>query len=82
MVVEAVSSGTEWPPDVEVVRLVANAGWARARNAGLERTRGRLVLVVDGSVEPVGDVVAPLEAALQEPGVGIAGPVGAVTDEL
>lgn len=81
VVVEAVPSGAEWPADVEVVRLVAGAGWARARNAGLERTRGRLVLVVDGSAEPTGDVLGPLDAALEDPAVGIAGPVGAVTDE-
>ena len=62
-------------------RSSPGAGWARARNAGLERTRGRLVLVVDGSTEAAGDVFGPLEAALGDPAVGVAGPVGAVTDE-
>jgi hypothetical protein len=80
VVVEAGPSATEWPQDVEVVRLVPGAGWGRARNAGLERTRGRMVLVADGSIEPSGDVLGPLEAALEDSRVGIAGPVGAVTD--
>jgi cysteinyl-tRNA synthetase len=81
VVVEAVESDAGWPEDVDVVRLVPGAGWARARNAGLERTRGRLVLVVDGSTEVTGDVLGPLEAALADPAVGIAGPVGAVVTE-
>jgi cysteinyl-tRNA synthetase len=82
VVAEAVPSGRDWGPEVEVIHLVEGLGWARARNAGLERTRGRLVFVVDGSVEAAGDVFGPLEAAMDDPTVGVAGPVGAVTEDL
>jgi cysteinyl-tRNA synthetase len=37
---------------------------------------------VDGSIEPEGDVLTPLAAALDDPGVGVAGPFGIVTDDL
>jgi glycosyltransferase involved in cell wall biosynthesis len=83
VVVEAVpaSPGT-WPDDVEVVRLVEDPGFGAARNAGLVRSRGRLVAVVDGSVEAAGDVLGPLEAALDDPAVGVTGPLGLVTEDL
>jgi len=68
--------------DVEVVPLEAATGWGAARNAGLKRSRGRIVLAMDGSVEPVGDVLGPLEAALADPTVGVCGPFGISTDDL
>jgi cysteinyl-tRNA synthetase len=67
---------------VEVLRLEAGTGWGAARNAGLRRSRGSLVLVMDGSVEPVGDVFAPLERALADPTVGVCGPWGISTRDL
>ena len=67
---------------VEVLALPRDAGWGAARNAGLRRSRGRIVLVVDGSVEPVGDVLAPIEIALSDPGVGVCGPYGISTTDL
>src|SRR5947209_15292239 len=42
--------------DVEVVSLAEGTGWGAARNAGLKRSRGRFVMVLDGSVEASGDV--------------------------
>ncbi len=66
----------------EVVPLVTGTGWARARNAGLKRSRGRIVLAMDGSVEPLGDVFAPLEAVLADETVGVCGPFGLVTEDL
>ena len=68
--------------DVEVVPLIEGTGWAAARNAGLRRSLGRVVVVVDGSIEPTGDVVGPLEAALADPSVGVCGPFGIVTRDL
>ena len=68
--------------DVEVVSLPEGIGWASARNAGLKRSRGRIVLVLDGSIEPTGDVVEPLEAALRDPSVGVCGPFGIITRDL
>ena len=69
-------------PEVEVVALEEGTGWGAGRNAGLRRSRGRLVFVMDGSIEPTGDVFSPLESALGDPGLGIAGPFGVVTHDL
>ena len=67
---------------IEVVSLVEGTGWAAARNAGLKRSRGRTVLVMDGSIEPTGDLFGPLEAALRDPTTGVCGPFGVVTKDL
>ncbi|MEX0834004.1 MAG: glycosyltransferase [Actinomycetota bacterium] len=71
-----------WPDGVEVVALERDFGWAELRNAGLRRATGRMVVVVDGSVEADGDVFGPLESALGDPGIGVCGPFGIVTDDL
>ena len=73
---------SEFGHDVEVVSLEEGTGWATARNAGLRRSRGRIVLAMDGSVEATGDVLGPLEAALADPSVGVCGPFGIVTPDL
>jgi hypothetical protein len=67
---------------VEVIPLVEGTGWGAARNAGLKRSLGRIVLVVDGSIEPVGDVFEPIEEAMADPTVGVVGPFGVVTSNL
>jgi cysteinyl-tRNA synthetase len=71
-----------WPDRAEVVRVLPGTGWGAARNAGLVRSRGRIAVVVDGSVEAEGDPLEPLEAALGDPGVGVTGPFGIVSDDL
>ena len=38
--------------------------------------------MVDGSIEPAGDVLSPIKKALADPDVGICGPFGIVTDDL
>jgi len=68
--------------DVEVVPLVAGTGWGAAANAGLCRATGRIVIAMDPSIEATGEVFGPLEQALQDPVVGIAGPFGIVTNDL
>ena len=71
-----------WGEGVEVVPLEDGTGWGAARNAGLKRSRGRVVLVMDGSIEATGDILGPLEAALADPTVGVCGPFGIVTPDL
>jgi cysteinyl-tRNA synthetase len=71
-----------WGEDVEVVSLEGGTGWGAARNAGLKRTLGRTVLVLDGSIEATGDVLEPLEAALADDTIGVCGPFGIVTEDL
>jgi hypothetical protein len=73
---------TDWPPGVEVVALAGDPGFGDSRNAQLRRSMGRLVIIVDGSVEADGDVFTPLRAALSDPTVGIVGPLGIVTNDL
>jgi cysteinyl-tRNA synthetase len=73
---------TTWGDDVEVVQLEPGTGWGAARNAGLKRSRGRVVLAMDGSIEATGDVLGPLEDALADPTIGVCGPFGIVTPDL
>ncbi len=71
-----------WGPGVEVVSLEDGTGWAAARNAGLRRSRGRLILAMDGSIEPAGDVVGPVLEALEDEALGVCGPFGVTTADL
>jgi glycosyltransferase involved in cell wall biosynthesis len=67
---------------VEVIRTSAPLGHAAALNIGLRRSTGEIVIVLDASIEPTGDVISPLVAALREPSVAIAGPYGLVSPDL
>jgi cysteinyl-tRNA synthetase len=69
-------------PRVEVVRTSATLGQGAALNIGLRRSGGRVTIVLDASVEPTGDVVTPLVAALEDPAVAIAGPFGLTSADL
>ncbi len=64
------------------IHLERSVGWAAARNAGLKTSRGGVIVLADLSVEPTGDILTPLAAALDDPDVGIAGPFGLVTDDM
>ncbi len=72
----------EWPAGAEVIRVPPESGWAAARNAGLQRAAGEIVVLVDGSVEATGDLLEPLAEALRDPTVGVTGPFGIVTQDL
>jgi hypothetical protein len=67
---------------VEVVRTSARLGWAAALNIGLRRAAGEIVVVMDTSVEPTGDVVTPLVATLTDPEVAVAGAFGLRSADL
>jgi len=81
-----VDRGESHPADVrlkvEGLKVRDDRGRASARNAGLRRMYDRIVVALDGSVEPVGDVLGPLEAALEDPAVGFCGPYGISTTDL
>ena len=68
------------PP--EVVRTSVRLGHAAARNVGLRRARGAIVVLASSSVEPTGDPLTPLEAVLADPAVAVAGPIAFVTPDL
>jgi len=82
IVVEASLDRTSWHGGVDVVRLDPSLGWGAARNAALRRTAGSIVIVVDGSIEAMGDVFEPVENALADPTAGAVGPFGIVSDDL
>jgi cysteinyl-tRNA synthetase len=48
-------------------------GWADARTMGIGRSRGEVTILLDSSLEPIGDFVTPLLAAFEDPTVGLAG---------
>ena len=87
VIVDNASADGEWlealsGDHVRVVHLDREAGYAQARNAGLKTCRGRIVALVDLSVEPTGDVLTPLVRAFDDPEVGVAGPWGLTTEDL
>ena len=66
----------------EVIRTSSRLGTGAAWNIGLRRASGPVVVIVDTSVEPIGDIVTPLARALDEPSAGVAGGFGIVSDDL
>ncbi|MGH2555176.1 MAG: glycosyltransferase family 2 protein [Actinomycetota bacterium] len=83
VVVDLTDTGIDrWPEGTDLVRLDPEEGWASGRNAGLRRAAGRVVVLVDGSVEAEAATLDPLVGALDDATVGITGPFGIVTDDL
>jgi hypothetical protein len=74
--------GGEGDSPAEVVRTSARLGQAAAVNIGVRRASCGVVIVMDTSVEPTGDVVTPLVSALDDPTVGVAGGWGVVSEDL
>jgi len=70
------------PGAVEVVGTSVRLGEAAALNIGFRRAAGPILVVLDPSIEPTGDIVTPLAIALADPGVGIAGASGLVSEDL
>ncbi len=66
----------------EVVFTSGRLGHAAALNAGIRRAAAPVVIVMDGSVELVGDAVGPVVAALEDPTVAVAGRWGFVSADL
>ncbi len=65
-----------------VLRTSQRLGWAEAVNLGLRRARGGAVILLDTSIEPIGEFCGPLLTLLQQPGVGIAGGYGLRSTDL
>jgi hypothetical protein len=69
-------------PGVEVVWTAMRLGWAAAQNVGIRRAVAPVVILMDPSVEPVGDLVSELGRALEDATVAVAGPFGLVSADL
>lgn len=65
----------------EIVRTSARLGQGAVLNIGIRRSRAPVVVVLDPSITPTGDVVTPLFEALNDPTVAIAGPFGLVSSD-
>ncbi len=66
----------------EVVWTSTRIGHAAARNVGLRRAAGAVVVLADTSIEPTGDPLTPLESALADPGIAVTGGFGFVSPDL
>lgn len=63
----------ETSPGAIVVEAPERLGWADAVTLGLTRAGGAILVLLDTSVEPMGDIVSPLLAAFDDPTVGLSG---------
>lgn len=66
----------------ELVLTSARLGRGAAWNIGFRRATGRIVVLLDESIEPEADIITPLIHALSDPGVAVAGPFGLASDDL
>jgi len=66
----------------EVVWTSQRLGQGAATNIGIRCATGPVVVLMDTSVEPTGDVVTPLVRALDDPTVAVAGGWGLTSDDL
>lgn len=70
------------PAGIEVVRLAPRLGAAAARNAGIRRASGEVVVLLSPRLEVGEDLVGRLAACLEDPSVAIAGVEGLTTTDL
>jgi cysteinyl-tRNA synthetase len=68
--------------DVEVVSTSERLGQGAAVNIGIRRASGPVVVFMDTSVEPTGDVVTPLVRALDDESIAVAGGWGITSSDL
>ena len=69
-------------PPIELVWTSERLGHAAAVNAGMHRVTAPVTVLMDTSVEPVGDLVSPLVQALDDRSVAIAGGWGITSGDL
>ena len=69
-------------PRVRVLHLDMPVGFGAAMNLGMGQATGRVLVWLDPHVEADGDLLAPLLAALAEPGTGLAGGWGVISHSM
>jgi hypothetical protein len=67
---------------VEVVWTSERLGHGAALNAGIRRACGPVVVLLDTSVEPAGDVITPLVRVLDDPSIAVVGGWGITSRDL
>ena len=67
---------------VKVIHTDHALGEAMAKNIGLRQSLGRIVVLLDTSIEITGDVCTPLFEWLQDQSIGLVGPWGLRSDDL
>ncbi len=67
---------------LEVVWTSERLGHAAATNIGIRRATGPVVILLDTSLEPTGDILTPLLRALDDPTVAVVGGWGIVSKDL
>lgn len=70
------------PGSEEIVRTARPLGAGAALNIALRRAVGEIVVVLDGSLVPDGDIVPSLAEALADPSIAVVGFVGRRTTDL
>ena len=68
--------------NVKVIHCDHVVGDAAGKNIGLKQARGRYILLMDASVEVVGDMLKPVAEQLADRSVGVFGPYGLTTDDM
>ena len=67
---------------LETIWTSERLGHAAATNIGIRRSTGPIVVLMDTSVEPTGDMVTPLVRAFDDPTVAVAGGWGLTSTDL
>lgn len=67
---------------LHVLRASRPMGHAEAYNVGLKQSRGRYILLLDTSIELIGDIFTPLAHSLETRDTGITGMQGLDTEDL
>jgi GT2 family glycosyltransferase len=69
-------------PELRVVHCDHVIGDAASKNIGLMQSRGRNIVVMDGSAEITGNILDSINQQLSDPTVGIFGPWGLSTPDM
>jgi len=79
--VPAVVGGVDLEVEAAILATSARLGWADAVNLGLRRSPAEVTVLLDTSLQPIGEFVGGLLAAFEDPSVGIAGPWGVTSGD-